>query len=307
MPSSDPDRLASLDAGAAVDRYIAVAARLPRASFPAESIRRAHLGELVEEIDCFVLDGFGVLNVGDQAVPGAAARVESLRAAGCEVRVLTNGASFPSNRTRTKYAHWKMAFEERDVISSRDALARGLADDAERLWGFAALPGSEIERLAPNAFLLGDDPDDYARAEGFVLLGSGLWNERRQAMLATALDERRRPVLVGNPDIVAPHAGGFSREPGLFAHDLADGGAAEPIFFGKPFGNAFELVAETLGDIDPRRVAMVGDSPHTDILGGAAFGWRTVLVTDHGLLRSLDVESVIERSGIRPDFIVANT
>ena len=290
MPSSESERDTPLDAAAAVARYIAVAHRLPTASFPAESIRRAHLGELVDEIDCFVLDGFGVLNVGEAAVPGAAERVEALRAAGCQVRVLTNGASFPSERTRTKYGHWKMVFEPRDVISSRDALARELAGGDERAWGFAALPGSEIERLAPNAFLLGDDPDDYDRAEGFVLLGSGLWNARRQAMLAAALTERERPVLVGNPDIVAPHADGLSREPGLFAHALADDGVAEPRFFGKPFGLAFELVAETLEGIDPRRVAMVGDSPHTDILGGAAFGWRTVLVTDHGLMKTLDVD-----------------
>ena len=306
-PPAPPDPVGSPDAAAAVERYIAVAARLPTASFPRESIRRAHLGELVDEFDGFVLDGFGVLNVGDEPVPGAAERIEALRAAGREVRVLTNGASFPSSRTRAKYARWNMAFDERDVVSSRDALARALADDAGRAWGFAALPGSEIERLAPNAFLLGDDPADYERAGGFVLLGTGLWNDRRQAMLEVALAERARPLLVGNPDLVAPHADGLSREPGLFAHALGDAGVAEPRFFGKPFANAFELVAETLGGIDPRRVAMVGDSPHTDLLGGTAFGWRTVLVTGHGLLKSLDVEAVLAASGIRPDFIVATT
>ena len=30
---------------------------------------------------------------------------------------------------------------------------------------------------------------------------------------------------------------------------------------------------------------MVGDSLHTDILGGAAAGMTTVLITDHGLFR----------------------
>jgi len=55
----------------AVQRYEAIQQRLPRADFPAQSIWRAHLGELVDDIDCFVLDGFGVLNIGEQAVPGA--------------------------------------------------------------------------------------------------------------------------------------------------------------------------------------------------------------------------------------------
>ena len=48
----------------AVARYEAIQPRLPDASFPQESIHRAHLGELLSDIDCFVLDGFGVLNVG---------------------------------------------------------------------------------------------------------------------------------------------------------------------------------------------------------------------------------------------------
>jgi len=196
------------------------------------------------------------------------------------------------------------------VISSRDALARHLATDTgarDLRWGFAALAGSEIERLAPHATLLGDDPLDYARAEGFVLLGTGDWNVARQRLLRSALAERARPLLVGNPDLVAPHEAGLSREPGLFAHALADAGAVEPRFFGKPFANAFELVAETLTGIEPRRVAMVGDSLHTDILGGAAFGWRTVLVVDHGLMKAQALEAAFAASGVRPDFIVPTT
>ena len=301
----DPE---AFDAAAALARYIEIAPRLPTAGFfPERSIRRAHLGELVDEIDCFVLDGFGVLNVGAHAVPGAAGRVAELRARGCEVRVLTNGASFPTGTTVGKYARWGIDFPREHVISSRDALAEAMAAEGDRPWGFAALAGSEIERFAGEAVPLGDDPADYARVEGFVLLGSGEWTAGRQARLHAALVERPRPVLVGNPDLVAPHEAGLSREPGLFAHALADAVPCAPRFYGKPFGDAFELVRRTLGDLDPARVAMVGDTLHTDILGGAAAGWRTVLVTDHGLMKTLDVERAIEESGIRPDFIVPTT
>jgi len=306
-----PIEVEPLDAAGAVARYIAVAERLPSARFASSSVHRAHLGELADEFDCFVLDGFGVLNIGESAVPGAAERVAQLRALGCQVRVLTNGASFPTTSTRAKYARWGMDFSAEEVISSRDALAEALSEEATmtsgRRWGFAARGGSAIERLVPGAVLLEEDPADYARVDGFVLLGSGQWTSARQRLLHAALAEMPRPVLVGNPDLVAPHEVGLSREPGLFAHALADAGVAEPVFFGKPFGNAFELVARTLGDIDPRRVAMVGDTLHTDILGGAAAGWRTVLVTDHGLMKTLDVARAIERSGVRPDFIVPTT
>ena len=52
---------------------------------------------------------------------------------------------------------------------------------------------------------------------------------------------------------------------------------------------------------------MVGDTLHTDILGGAAAGLRTVLVTDHGLLKGMNASDLIQRSGIVPDFIAATT
>ncbi len=291
----------------AVARYESIQPRLPQASFPEESVYRAHLEELCDEFDCFVLDGFGVLNIGADTVPGAVDRVLALRARGKQVRVLTNGASFPVTVTCAKYHRWGMDFELEHVISSRDALARNMVDHSDKLWGFAALPGSELQTLAPRNVLLEDEAADYERCDGFVLLSAGNWSAQRQQMLKASLAANPRPVLVGNPDLVAPHPSGLSREPGLYAHDIADCRMLMPQFFGKPFDNAFAIVREGLEGIDPQRIAMVGDTLHTDILGGAQAGWRTVLVTDHGLLKGLDVEEAIQRSGIRPDFIIPIT
>lgn len=291
----------------AVARYQAIRDRLPLAVFPQQSVYRDNLADLCDEIDCFVLDGFGVLNVGDTPVPGAVERVNSLRSMGKQVRVLTNGASFPASRTLAKYLNWGFSFSADEVVSSRDALAESLQAQKDKCWGFAALEASELHQLAPNAVLLTDDPSVYDQCDGFVLLGTGEWTVERQQHLIHALQTKPRPLLVGNPDLVAPHPEGLSHEPGWFAHELADVGLVQPVFFGKPFDNAFAIVRKTLDGIDPQRIAMVGDTLHTDILGGAQAGWRTVLVTDHGLLKGLDVEQAIVGSGIRPDFIVATT
>ena len=298
-----------LDAAGAFQRYLDIAPRLPApGTLPRVSEYREHLGELVNDIDVFVLDGFGVLNVGFDPVPHAAARLDELRAAGCALRVLTNGATQPSTVTHAKYQRWGMDIALHEVVSSRDALARELARSSESLeWGFMAKPISELEQLVPRHRLLGDDPADYQAVDGFVLLGAGEWSDTRQSMLQEALTERRRPVLVGNPDLVAPFSDVFTREPGLYAHALADAGVADPAFFGKPFDNAFEIVQESLQGVDPKRIAMVGDTLHTDILGGAAAGWKTVLITGLGLMRDLDVEKGILKAGIRPDYIVSTT
>lgn len=298
-----------MDAAAAMARYIAVRHRMPEARFPATSVRAADLGALFDEFDAFVLDGFGVLNVGFEPVDGAAARIADMKAAGKIVRVLTNGATLAREASAGKYREWGIDIDPVEVVSSRDALIRGLNARTDALhWGFAARPESSIAHMMPGSVLLEDDPAAYAAVDGIVLLGTGSWNDERQALLAAALRERPRPLLVGNPDLVAPFATGFSREPGLFAHALADAGLAEPTFYGKPFGNAFDEAARVLpAGLDPKRIAMVGDTLHTDILGGAAAGWRTVLVTGLGLVRDLDVDDCIGRSGIRPDFIVRTT
>jgi HAD superfamily hydrolase (TIGR01450 family) len=296
-----------LDAASACARYEAIRARLPAARFPAASRRAGSLADIADEIDAFVLDGFGVLNVGERAIPGAPARVAALRAAGKRVLVLTNGATRPTPEASAKYARLGFALAPDAVVSSRDALALALAAHSARRWGFAATAASAIEALAPGALLLGDDPAPYAAAEAFALLSGDAWGPARQALLLDALRARPRPVLVGNPDLVAPREDGLSLEPGFWAHQIADETGIAPAFYGKPFPDAFAMAAARLGPVDPRRVAMVGDTLHTDILGGAAQGWRTVLVLDHGLLRGLDADRPIAESGIVPDFIVETT
>jgi len=303
MRSSD-----RVDAAWALRRYEEVRHRLPGARFPVRTREAGNLGDLLGEIDVFVLDGYGVLNVGTGAVPGAVARMADLRAAGKRLFVLTNGATYSHALTVQRYARLGYDFAPAEVISSRDALARGLAGRAGLRWGFAATSESAVTELAPAGFLLGDDQADHEAAEGFVLLSTGDWNARRHALMAASLARAPRPVLVGNPDLVAPREDGLSLEPGSHAHDLADQTWVEPEFFGKPFGNAFALVAERIGPgVPAERIAMVGDSPHTDILGGAAMGWRTVLVRGHGLVQGMSRAEIEGLSDIRPDFSVRTT
>lgn len=308
MPLSDGPDAKRIKAAWVCRRYEEIRPRLPAARFPAATRQVANLGDLVDEFDVFVLDGYGVLNVGTEAVPGGAKRMTALRAAGKRLVVLTNSATFSSAGNVQRYNRLGYDFTAAEVVSSRDALAHALAARPALLWGFAATANSAIDELAPNALLLGDNPADYAAAEGFVLLSTGEWNRARHELMLAALAERPRLVLVGNPDLVAPRVGGLTLEPGYYAHDIAEHTDVLPEFYGKPFGNAFALVSEKIGaDVPPVRIAMVGDTPHTDILGGAATGWRTVLVWRHGLLSGMSTNEIIAHSDIRPDFIAVTT
>ncbi len=295
---------AMVDAAWAFRRYQEIRGRLPEAVFPEVSERCAGLGEIADRFDVFVFDSFGVLNVGETAVPGAAARIDELRRIGKKVLVLTNAASLPVLGSEAKYAAFGFDFSPVEIVMSRSLLIAALAEKQNALqWAVAAPVGADIGDL-PGRFRPIDDAS-LSEADGFVLLNSRDWTDDRQRALETALAAKPRPVLVGNPDLVAPRETGFTLQPGAYAHALADAAGIEPVFFGKPYANAFDAVLDRIGpDVTRRRILMLGDTLHTDILGAAAAGMSTALVTGHGVLAGMDVDACIAESGIRPDYIL---
>ncbi|WP_339713554.1 TIGR01459 family HAD-type hydrolase [uncultured Sneathiella sp.] len=292
------------------ERYEKIRLRLPAAKFPHRSQFIDNLGAITDKIDVFLLDAFGVLNVGEQVIPGAVERLEMLADQGKQIFVLTNGATYNSNQAYQKYRKFGFSLKPHQVISSRDEALSALNDIPDHFtWGVAATDYSAIEELPNRTRLLADDPQAYDAVDGFLFLSSAQWTDKRQQLLSESLRRRPRPFLVGNPDLVAPREGGLTLEPGYFAHAIADETGIEPVFYGKPYAAVFEraLRAVDLTGVDRSRIAMVGDTLHTDILGGAAAGLRTVLVTDHGLLKGMNASDLIQRSGIVPDFIAATT
>lgn len=295
---------AKVDAAWAFRRYQEIRARLPSAVFPERALACADLSEIAAQFDVFILDSFGVLNVGETAIPGAASRIDMLRGASKSVIVLTNAASLPLGANKAKYAAFGFDFSDHEIVSSRAVLADALAGyDQDIHWAVAAPTASAIDELPCRVRPL--DEAALVEADGFILLSSSGWTDQNQDTLLAALRERPRPVLVGNPDLVAPREDGFTREPGSYAHELDDALDIRPAFFGKPYANAFESALSRIAQgVDRRRILMLGDTLHTDILGGAAMGMKTALITGHGVMRGMDVDACIKESGICPDFVM---
>jgi len=283
--------------------YQAARPRLPAPPRRGAARRLSDLGALADRFDLFLLDAFGVLNIGEAAIPGAVQRIAALRAAGKRVKVVTNAAGYPKRFLLERYRRLGFDFAPEEVVSSRETLLAALSGEAPRRWGVMAEARwgrEELDGIA--AHFLDDDPARHDAAEGFLLLGSGGWTPGRQETLKNSLKRHPRPVLVGNPDIVAPRQGGYSFEPGHYAHELAEIDGVEPVFFGKPFGNVFaKALARDRGVV--ARAVMVGDTLHTDILGGLAAGLSVVLITDTGSIHRGRVEEQIAASGICPDYL----
>ena len=289
----------------AFEAYENVRHRLPTVPRDAACQYAPHLEAIADEVDTFLLDAFGVLNIGETAIDGVPERVARLQEAGKRVMVVSNAAGYPHADLMAKYARLGYHFAPQDVVTSRKAVLHGLKAEPPRKWGLMAtqsLGRADLEDL--DVTYLGEDPDAYDAAEAFLLLGSAVWSEARQKLLETSLTRNPRPVYVGNPDIVAPRESGFSTEPGHYAHRLADATGIAPQFFGKPFGNIFDLAFAQLGTFDRTRTVMVGDSLHTDILGGQAAGVKTALIAGYGFFAGHDVDDPIAVSGIQPDYIL---
>lgn len=303
----------AIDADWIVARYEAVRSRLPAAAFDgAEAEPAANLSDLFGRYAVFALDGYGVLNVGARPIAGAAERVAAMRAAGVRPVVLTNAATLPRAGTVAKYRALGFDFAAHEIVSSRDVAVAEMArlDPGGRLrWGVAAPGPDATAELPGRRHLLLDDAAAYDGADAILLLSSYGWTGERQDRLVDSLVRRARPVLVANPDLVAPQEVGVSLEPGFWAHDLADRTGIAPVFCGKPFGNAFAALLARLGSAapEPHRIAMVGDTLHTDILGGRAAGFGTVLVTGHGVYAGHDAAAYVAATGIVPDVVMPTT
>ena len=290
-------------------RYEALRPALPAARFPPMAQAVDSLADLIDRFDAFVLDAYGVLNVGERLIPGAPARLEAMRAAGKRLVVLTNGASSDRATALARYRALGLRLADHEVVASREVARDALvAEGGGGLWAAISYPGARLDDLAPlRVARLADDAGLWAAADGFLFLGSQGWDARAQHRLVEALTLRPRSVVVANPDVVAPLEGGFSLEPGHFGHALAAVPGVALRFFGKPYPDAFATALTRLGTPDPARVAMVGDTLHTDVLGGRAAGMGTVLVAAHGLFRGHDPARFIAASGIVPDYIATTT
>ena len=281
------------------ERYEKIRPRLPQANYPRATSVITSILEISDEMDAFIFDAFGVLNLGNQLISGADYAIKELRSAGKEVRVLTNAASYDKAGAVKKFSDLGVKFKTQEIITSRDAAIQSLKPG---FWGVVTAADDKLRDLSFDYIRLENDTTAYDKVDGFLFLSTSEWNSQKQLLLQHSVLKNERPVIIANADLVAPRENGFTLEPGFYGHELVDLGASKVQFFGKPYSEVYQLLTKSLSDVPGNKIVMCGDSLHTDILGAASQGWKTVLVTKDGLFSGFDTKSYSQESGIFPNW-----
>jgi 4-nitrophenyl phosphatase len=247
--------------------------------------------------DGLVCDLDGVVYRGETPVEGAAAAIARLRGAGVRIVFCTNNSAFTVEQYRAKLSRMGVETRPEEILTSAvvtgEALAaRGLGARRAMVIGEAGLRAS----VAAARLVIDDEPANtdldvvvvgLDRSFDYPALRRALLALRAGAAFIASNDDPTYPV---SHELEWPGAGAI-----LASVEAASGRRAEVM--GKPHRPMMDAAEKRLAGA--RRIAIVGDRPQTDLRGGVAKGWFTVLVLS-GVTGPKDAVSVEPR----PDLVI---
>ncbi len=268
------------------------------------------IADILDQFELIMLDSYGVLCRGMTPIDGAIEAMTAIRQSGKAFCIVSNDTMTHRPTAVEKYAERGFDFYEGEVVTSLDITESWLKTiENPHQWAYIAPdnhPSAELLKGMTNLTVAdGMIPEQIT---GLLFLSSGGWTADKQSNLERSAMGRQFTMAIGNPDMGAPHSVGeqihIYATPGYFCDRLvaATDQKATPVLFGKPDASIFRQVAEQYKVTDPSKVLMVGDTLYTDILGGNAMGFQTLLL-ECGVYRGHDIEEIMAAADIYPTFI----
>ena len=236
-----------------------------------------HFANISGQYDAAFVDLWGCMHNGIEALPDAVTAMQTYRAAGGIVVLVTNSPR-PWDSVARQINGFGVPDDAWDAIatsgdSARAAMFRGIV--GEKIWFMGESPRDD-DFFKPLKII--DDPVNIQKvpldeAEGIVCCGpfdplADVAVNRPEFLFAKT---KGLKLLCANPDIIVDR--GEVREwcAGALAALYTEMGG-ESLYFGKPHPPIYDLARRRLGALtnapsDPRIVA-IGDGIGTDILGG---------------------------------------
>ena len=232
-------------------------------------------GDSLVGLDGLVCDLDGVLYRGAEPVEGSPEAINRLRALGVHVVFCTNNANPTIGRYLEKLGGMGVEVERDELVTSSVVVAEVLKErDAAGKRAIVVGGDGLREALASIDVVVDDDPE--TRTADYVVVGMDpnfSYEVLRRASFAV---QDGAQLIASNSDSSFPAPDGLWPGAGslVAAIETASGGRAEVM--GKPHEPMMRIAQRHLGDAS--RIAIVGDRPNTDLDGGRAMGWKTVLV-----------------------------
>jgi len=237
-----------------------------------------HLRDLTRGVDIILSDIWGVIHNGLSSFPEACGALQTFRADGGTVVLITN-APRPADSVQRQLHKLGVQDAAYDAIVSSGDLTRQFV---------AAHPGQSLFLIGPDrdhSIIRGLEVGFAPLAEADTIVCTGLFDDETETpddyreMLAQAL-ARRLPLICANPDIVVERGDRLIYCAGAIA-ELYRSLGGEVIFYGKPhrpiYDRALALAHELRGDRG--RVLAIGDSVRTDLTGANAMGLDCLFLT----------------------------
>lgn len=268
---------------------------------------------VVEQYKVVFFDAFGVLKSYNGLIPGIIETFEYLKATDREYYIVTNDASRSPMQLAQAYHRLGLHAVDQERIISSGMIAKEYLD-LKVNDGIVAYLGTEdsahyIERSGLQALPVGAINDNNIDQVNAVVLlddeGFDWFNDINRTV--NILRQRTIPAIVANTDNIYPVSGSNNVS-------IAIGGIAKMIEsivgkkfirFGKPDSQMFMFAYDHIRarrSISKKEILMVGDTLHTDIIGGNKFGIDTVLVLS-GNTRAGDAATRISSTGIVPTYV----
>lgn len=228
--------------------------------------------EIIDRIDCFLLDMDGTIYLGEQWIDGAKDFLKRIEETGRKYCFLTNNSSKSPEIYIEKLKRMGLSIGKEKIVTSGQAtihyLKREFSGKSVFLLGNELLKkeftdaGIDLEEGNPQVVVVGFDTSlDYKKmCKVCDLVRTGL------------------PYISTHPDYNCPTETGFIPDAGAIHAFIKASAFRDPDYIiGKPNGEIIDFALEFC-HADRNRTAMVGDRLYTDIEAGNRSGLTSILV-----------------------------
>ncbi|HHT83885.1 MAG: HAD-IIA family hydrolase [Christensenellales bacterium] len=245
-----------------------------------------------KDIDLFLFDLDGTINMGDIPLKGAIETLTRLTENGKRVCFVTN------NSSKSKYDYLekirRLGYNARieQIITSGMATAQYLSRHR---------PYKSVYVLGTDALKreMGDYGIEMKEDADIVVLGFDTSLTYDKLFHACILLEKGREYIATHPDFVCPSEFGNMPDTGaIMALIEKTNGRRPSVIIGKPYAPMAEFVFDHC-HIEPNKVAMVGDRLYTDVLFGKNNKMTSILV-----LTGETTIQMLNDSDIKPDIVL---